>query len=133
MAVRKADMAETIRVEHLRVGYDREADFLEVFFEKGTSDLGEEVLPGVTLFRAVSDQRLVGFAIMGLRRRSSRPGWLTIPLESTLPEVTLDELEAEWRAMPAQRSDQDEESPLRRAVIPEKTRRDVEPLPVGSE
>jgi hypothetical protein len=69
----------------------------------GRTLLGEEVLPGVTLFRAVSDQRLVGFAIMGLRRRSSRPGWLTIPLESTLPEVTLDELEAEWRAMPAQR------------------------------
>jgi len=126
-------MAETIKIEHFDVSYDREADFLEVFFEQGTSSLGEEVLPGVLLFRAVSDRRIVGFTIMGLVRRFPGLGWLTIPLESTLPEVTLEELEAEWMARPTQRSDQDEASPLRRAMIREKAERDVEPLPVASE
>jgi len=115
------------------LGYDREGDLLEIFFEDPVPAIGEEVIPGVFVHRAYDDRRVIAVSVMSLTKRFKDLNLLTIPFESTLPEVTLEELEAEWMARPTQRSDQDEASPLRRAMIREKAERDVEPLPVASE
>ncbi len=69
-------MAET-----LKIGYDREADILEIFFCDPTATISDEVDEGIFVARATDDDRVVSVMVVNLSRRFKGLELLDVPLE----------------------------------------------------
>ncbi len=54
----------------MNIYYDEEGDYLEIFVGEPRSNYGEEIAPGITIFKDEETNEIVGMGILDFRKRS---------------------------------------------------------------
>ena len=54
----------------LNIYYDEEGDYLEIFIKKGTLNYGEDVSPGITIFRDEETDEVIGIGVLNFRKKA---------------------------------------------------------------
>ena len=54
----------------MNIYYDEVADYLEIFIEDSKSNYGEDLEEGVTLFKNSKTDEVVGFGVIGFKKRA---------------------------------------------------------------
>ena len=54
----------------MRIYYDEESDYLEIFVGDPRPDYGEEVADGVTIFKDEETDEVFGIGILGFKKRA---------------------------------------------------------------
>jgi len=54
----------------MKIYYDEEGDFLEIFIKKGVPNYGEEIAPGITVFKEEDTDEIIGVGILNFRKKA---------------------------------------------------------------
>ena len=73
----------------LILSYDRDADILEIRFEKPRPSYGEEIGDGIFLIRAMDDHRMIGLTVVDFSHKQAGSGFaLPIPCDVNEEDLT---------------------------------------------
>ena len=65
----------------MSINYDEVADYLEIFVGKPTKNYGEDTEePGITLFKDSETNEIIGFGILGFKKRAKNLSEIKIDL-----------------------------------------------------
>ncbi len=54
----------------MKIYSDEEGDFLEIFVRKGVPNYGEEIAPGITVFKDEDTDEVIGIGILNFRKKA---------------------------------------------------------------
>jgi len=54
----------------LKIYYDEEGDYLEIFVKRGVPNYGEDVTSGVTVFKDEETEEVIGIGILNFRKKA---------------------------------------------------------------
>ena len=54
----------------MKIYYDEEGDYLEIFVKKGIPNYGEDIAPGVTIFKDEETDEIIGIGILNFRKKA---------------------------------------------------------------
>lgn len=78
---------------NLILSYDRDADVLEVRFEKPRPSYGEEISEGIFLIRGMDDNKVIGLTVVDFSLKQKNQG-LKLPIPCSINEEALAKLQA---------------------------------------
>lgn len=54
----------------MKIYYDEEGDYLEIFIKKGAPNYGEDIASGITIFRDEKTDEIIGIGILNFRKKA---------------------------------------------------------------
>ncbi len=54
----------------MKIYYDEEGDYLEIFIKKGAPNYGEDIASGITIFRDEQTDEIIGIGILNFRKKA---------------------------------------------------------------
>lgn len=64
----------------LSIHYDEEGDYLEIFIKSPRPNYGEDVQPGITVFRDEETDEIIGIGILNFKNKSRKPELIDLNL-----------------------------------------------------
>lgn len=54
----------------MKIYYDEEGDYLEIFVKKGAPSYGEDIASGITIFKDEETDEVIGMGILNFRKKA---------------------------------------------------------------
>jgi|TARA_Y100000034_G_scaffold51026_1_gene62775 hypothetical protein len=54
----------------MKIYYDEEGDYLEIFIKKGAPSYGEDINSGITIFKEEETDEIIGIGILNFRKKA---------------------------------------------------------------
>ena len=54
----------------MKIYYDEEGDYLEIFIKKGAPNYGEDIASGITIFKDEKTDEIIGIGILNFRKKA---------------------------------------------------------------